>query len=283
MSTHVSIRVPKRLIKAALVLALVGAVITPVAVSASHQFTDVPDTNIFHDSIAWLADNGVTKGCNPPTNDEFCPNDNVTRGQMAAFMQRLAEAKVVDAATAVAADSATDSELLDGQAPSAYQTVVAGAQRDWLVSGPVVVPGLTDTKLVEIEFNVPADGFAAVTGTASFIGFPTGATFGLVAWVQLDSTTCSTSDSLTPTEHVPGTSAFAEFDADVSTSSTAGTGVVPVTAGLHTATLCAANNSGADSSTAQDAGVTVIVSPLGASNTTPPLPVSIPSDDVLSR
>jgi len=27
-------------------------------------------------------------GCNPPTNDRFCPNDYVTRGQMAAFLAR---------------------------------------------------------------------------------------------------------------------------------------------------------------------------------------------------
>src|SRR5690606_6120098 len=54
-------------------------------------FTDVPDTNVFHDDIAWLAEAGVTKGCNPPDNTEFCPGDNVTREQMAAFMRRLAQ------------------------------------------------------------------------------------------------------------------------------------------------------------------------------------------------
>jgi hypothetical protein len=31
---------------------------------------------------------GITVGCNPPANDLFCPKDNVTRGQMAAFMRR---------------------------------------------------------------------------------------------------------------------------------------------------------------------------------------------------
>jgi len=31
---------------------------------------------------------GITKGCNPPTNDKFCPKDNVTREQMAAFLRR---------------------------------------------------------------------------------------------------------------------------------------------------------------------------------------------------
>jgi SpoIID/LytB domain protein len=31
---------------------------------------------------------GITKGCNPPANDRFCPGDTVTRGQMAAFLVR---------------------------------------------------------------------------------------------------------------------------------------------------------------------------------------------------
>lgn len=84
-------------------LAVVGAVfavaLVPVAVSAAHTFTDVPDSNIFHSDISWLADAGVTAGCNPPTNDQFCPSDGVTREQMAAFMHRLADNQVVDAAS----------------------------------------------------------------------------------------------------------------------------------------------------------------------------------------
>jgi hypothetical protein len=47
-------------------------------------FTDI-DGSTFYDDIAWLADSGITKGCSPTL---FCPNDNVTRGQMAAFLHR---------------------------------------------------------------------------------------------------------------------------------------------------------------------------------------------------
>jgi hypothetical protein len=35
-----------------------------------------------------IAAAGITKGCNPPANDRFCPDDTVTRGQMAAFLVR---------------------------------------------------------------------------------------------------------------------------------------------------------------------------------------------------
>ena len=55
---------------------------------ASDEFVDVPDDNIFHADIGWLSESGITRGCNPPDNDEFCPDDNVTRGQMAAFFVR---------------------------------------------------------------------------------------------------------------------------------------------------------------------------------------------------
>ena len=43
---------------------------------------------IFEHDIDCLATAGVTKGCNPPANDRYCPNDKVTREQMAAFLHR---------------------------------------------------------------------------------------------------------------------------------------------------------------------------------------------------
>ncbi len=46
------------------------------------------DGSIFEDQIDKLATAGVTRGCNPPVNDEFCPTSDVTRGQMAAFLRR---------------------------------------------------------------------------------------------------------------------------------------------------------------------------------------------------
>jgi hypothetical protein len=43
---------------------------------------------VFESDIEWLARSGITSGCNPPANDLFCPDDAVTRGQMAAFLVR---------------------------------------------------------------------------------------------------------------------------------------------------------------------------------------------------
>ncbi|MEA2003213.1 MAG: S-layer homology domain-containing protein, partial [Actinomycetota bacterium] len=71
---------------------VIAATITTLSVvalaAAAASFVDVPDTNVFSADIEWLADQGITKGCNPPTNDLFCPTDNVTREQMAAFLVR---------------------------------------------------------------------------------------------------------------------------------------------------------------------------------------------------
>jgi hypothetical protein len=55
-------------------------------VLAIHQFTDVPTGSSIHDDVEAIANAGVTTGCTATT---YCPNDPVTRGQMAQFMNRL--------------------------------------------------------------------------------------------------------------------------------------------------------------------------------------------------
>lgn len=52
------------------------------------SFDDVPEDHLFHGEIVWLATQGITRGCNPPQNTRFCPEESVTRGQMAAFLHR---------------------------------------------------------------------------------------------------------------------------------------------------------------------------------------------------
>jgi parallel beta-helix repeat protein len=46
------------------------------------------DNSIFEAAIDRLAAAGITSGCNPPANTNFCPNDRVTREQMASFLSR---------------------------------------------------------------------------------------------------------------------------------------------------------------------------------------------------
>ena len=46
------------------------------------------DGSVHEADIEWLAAEGITKGCDPPTNDRYCSSSSVTRGQMAAFLRR---------------------------------------------------------------------------------------------------------------------------------------------------------------------------------------------------
>ena len=72
----------------ALTLVLVQLFWLMPAAGAQSGFEDVPADHIFATEVTWLAERGITKGCNPPANTRFCPGEPVTRGQMAAFLVR---------------------------------------------------------------------------------------------------------------------------------------------------------------------------------------------------
>ena len=57
-----------------------------------YVFVDVPDTDPFCPHIAWIAQRGVTLGCQviDGTQRLFCPEQESSREQMAAFLNRLA-------------------------------------------------------------------------------------------------------------------------------------------------------------------------------------------------
>jgi serine protease len=57
------------------------------AVRTAQAFTDTAG-HTFYGDILWMSGSGVTRGCNPPAGDLFCPDDLVTRGQLAAFLVR---------------------------------------------------------------------------------------------------------------------------------------------------------------------------------------------------
>lgn len=130
-----------------LTMGLVAALSGSVVALAAHQFTDVPDTNVFHNDIAWLADLGITKGCNPPTNDRYCPDDNVTRGQMAAFLHRLGETRVEQT---IAIDQIGFLPLVDARAYVDYDYNAVGT--------------LGRTSTAPLGASVPVPDGATITG-----------------------------------------------------------------------------------------------------------------------
>lgn len=55
--------------------------------TADDLFTD-DESSIFEGDIDAIGNVGITRGCNPPDNDEFCPNEGVSRAAWASFMVR---------------------------------------------------------------------------------------------------------------------------------------------------------------------------------------------------
>ncbi|MPZ53280.1 MAG: hypothetical protein GEU79_11210 [Acidimicrobiia bacterium] len=58
-----------------------------VPATDTDHFTDDNDS-VFEEDINAIAEAGITRGCNPPDNDRYCPDELLTRGQAAAFMRR---------------------------------------------------------------------------------------------------------------------------------------------------------------------------------------------------
>lgn len=86
---RVELTISRRHLLAVVGILVAAALAVPGVSWAADRFEDVPSSNVFSADIEWLADAGITKGCNPPANTRFCPGSNVTREQMAAFMHRL--------------------------------------------------------------------------------------------------------------------------------------------------------------------------------------------------
>ncbi|HKX74819.1 MAG TPA: M15 family metallopeptidase [Acidimicrobiia bacterium] len=56
--------------------------------ATSHDFFTDDNGHTLEAAINQLAAGGITFGCNPPSNDRFCPDEAVTRAQFAAFVAR---------------------------------------------------------------------------------------------------------------------------------------------------------------------------------------------------
>jgi len=70
-----------------LLVVVASSSVASAALPPGGTFID-DDGNPFEGSIEAIAAEGITKGCNPPVNNKFCPDDNVTRGEMALFLVR---------------------------------------------------------------------------------------------------------------------------------------------------------------------------------------------------
>lgn len=76
-----------RLFGMSIVMVVLGATVALAQLGPGGSFGD-DDGSVHEADIEAIAAEGITRGCNPPQNDRFCPDDPVTRGQMAAFLVR---------------------------------------------------------------------------------------------------------------------------------------------------------------------------------------------------
>ena len=215
-------RNPLRLI---LVGIVVMAVLAPMAVlAAGGKFTD-DDTSMFEVDIEWMADAGITQGCNPPANDNYCPNSNVTRGQMAVFMHRLAVNGVVDAAK------------LGGEDPSYYESLIWANDVDF---GPVPEAlTVAGTAYVQYDVEIPTDGYLLLNSSVSI--FDPDTDVQTIWWIQVDQACINT-----PTGINQVGMAYASVYANHRRQSASITGGYAVDAGTHTLRLCGGGTTSAD-------------------------------------
>lgn len=87
------------------------------------RFTDTANS-VHAASIDALAAAGITLGCNPPDNTEFCPDRPIDRGEMAAFLSRALELP-----------AAGDTDYFQDDATSVFETAINRLAAAGITSG----------------------------------------------------------------------------------------------------------------------------------------------------
>ncbi|MGN6755329.1 MAG: S-layer homology domain-containing protein, partial [Thermomicrobiales bacterium] len=141
------------------------AALAPLGLLAgsSQPFADVDPNSVHYTNIIAIRQAGITNGCNPAAN-LYCPNNNVTRQEMASFLARTAgiggNPPVANALTAVAAANA---DTLNGWSANALVRTNVGENGS---SSGVNLTGVY-LPLTSVGINVPAPGFVFVSAASS--------------------------------------------------------------------------------------------------------------------
>lgn len=239
MAHHVSRRL------ALIMVTLTLAMGIPLGIALAAHFGDVPNSHPFHNDIAAIADAGVTSGCG---GGDFCPDRNVTRAEMAAFLNRLGA-------------------LGPGKPPVANANEVDGLDANDLTrvagdAGTIGTTAITATfgsfqDAAEIVINAPGSGFVLVNAAigaqntaATCAGFVCG------IFVRLNNTTTTTVSPYVVVDVHGGTHPNATASVSY---------VFPVSAGNNTIKLQIARASAGQSPTYFSPQLTGIFSPFGSS------------------
>jgi len=188
-------RLPVLLIAVALMVVALPA----IGMAAGGSFVD-DDTSIFEGDINWLAGAGVTAGCNPPVNDRFCPTDNVTRGQMAAFMRRFAGFLGAEDGVVTEADTASDADTLDGYDSSAF---LGNDGYSVYNDGPIGITNGFNTLLTLP--NLPAGSYLVIAKGWFHHGGASGEQYGQCGLIAGGDTDLTVATLVSPNDGIPAT------------------------------------------------------------------------------
>lgn len=72
------------------------------------SFSDVPDDSNIAAAVEWMKARGITNGCG---DGKYCPDDNVTRAQMALFLYRFGGAPISSGSTAATTTDTTSTDI----------------------------------------------------------------------------------------------------------------------------------------------------------------------------
>lgn len=154
---------------------LVLALSAPLGLAlAGHTFSDVPTSHQFHGDIAAVAASGVTGGCG---SNRYCPEAFVTRGQMAAFLNRLG-------ALAPGKPPVVNADEVDGR--DANELTRVAAMRTTSTSSGLPARPTYLFYGTPLSITVPTAGFVLVTANVSVInsgGSPCTANCTVGMWI----------------------------------------------------------------------------------------------------
>jgi hypothetical protein len=115
--------------------------LAPMTTLADFAFLDLNSGSPHNDNITAIASAGITKGCNPPAFDQYCPNANVTREEMASFLARTAGlGSNPPVANALTAKTATNANQLGGLSADKYVQKAHFTQDGFEVTGDQKFP-----------------------------------------------------------------------------------------------------------------------------------------------
>lgn len=77
------------------------------------SFSDVPNDSNIAAAVEWMKARGITNGCG---DGKYCPDDSVTRAQMALFLYRFGGAPILSGSTGATTTDTTDTTSSDIQA-----------------------------------------------------------------------------------------------------------------------------------------------------------------------